>query len=59
MIRVFGYLVWRSAYNRVVRQLSHLRSPRYLAALLIGLAYLWFIIIGQRSGPATGAMPKT
>jgi ABC-2 type transport system permease protein len=59
MIRVFGYLVWRSAYNRVIRQLSHLRSPRYLAALLIGLAYLWFIIMGQRSGPATGTMPKT
>ena len=35
MIGVFGYLTWRSVYNRIVRQLRHLRSPRYLAALLL------------------------
>jgi ABC-2 type transport system permease protein len=57
MIRVFGYLVWHSARNRIVRQLRHLQSPRYLAALLLGLAYLWFMIVGQRSAPATGQMP--
>ncbi len=48
---MFGYLVWRSAYNRVARQLGHLRSPRYLAALLLGLAYLWFMVLAQRPGP--------
>jgi putative ABC exporter len=53
MIRVFGYLAWRSAHNRIARQLRHLKSPRYLAALLLGLAYLWFMIIAQR--PASGA----
>ena len=57
MIRVFGYLVWRSAYNRIRRQLRHLRSPRYLAALLLGTAYIWFMIVGQRSGPAAGELP--
>jgi ABC-2 type transport system permease protein len=57
MIGVFGYLAWRSAYNRVARQLHHLRSPRYLAALLLGSAYLWFIVVGQRPAPAAGAMP--
>lgn len=57
MIRVFGYLAWRSTRNRIVRQLRHLRSPRYLAALLIGVAYLWFMIVGQRPGPAAGEMP--
>ena len=54
MIRMFGYLAWRSAHNRVARQLRHLRSPRYVAALLLGLAYLWFIVIAQRPAPATG-----
>src|SRR4051812_11030088 len=56
MIRVFGYLVWRSGFNRINRQLRHLRSPRYLAALLLGIGYLWFMILGQRSGPAAGEM---
>jgi ABC-2 type transport system permease protein len=59
MIRVFGYLAWRSASNRIARQLGHLRSPRYLAALLLGTAYLWFMIVGQRPTPAAGEMPDT
>lgn len=57
MIRVFGYLAWRSACNRILRQLRHLRSPRYLAALLLGLAYIWFMIVSQRPAPAAGEMP--
>ena len=52
MIRIFGYLVWRSGYNRLVRQLRHLRSPRYVAALLLGAGYLWIILIEQRPSPA-------
>ncbi len=48
MIGVFGYLVWRSAYNRIARQIRHLRSPRYVAALLCGVVYLWFMVIAQR-----------
>jgi len=52
VIRVFGYLVWRSGYNRIVRQLRHLRSPRYVAALLLGAGYLWIILIEQRPSPA-------
>lgn len=53
MIRTFGYLAWRSAHNRIARQVRHLRSPRYVAALLLGLAYLWFVVIAQRPTPAT------
>jgi hypothetical protein len=53
MIRVFGYLAWRSARNRIARQLRHLKRPRYLVALVVGLAYLWFMIVGQR--PASAA----
>ncbi|MGH7535631.1 MAG: putative ABC exporter domain-containing protein, partial [Gemmatimonadales bacterium] len=52
MIGVFGYLVARSARNRVVRQLRHLRSPRYVVALLLGLAYIWVIAVEQRPAPA-------
>ena len=54
MIRIFGYLAWRSAYNRIARQLRHLRSPRYVAALIFGLAYLWFMVVAQRPGTAAG-----
>lgn len=54
MIRVFGYLAWRSAHNRIVRQLRHLRSPRYVLALLFGVAYLWFMIVGQRPARVAG-----
>lgn len=54
MIRVFGYLAWRSAHNRAARQLRHLRSPRYLLALLLGGAYLWFVVMGQRPASVTG-----
>jgi ABC-2 type transport system permease protein len=57
MIKVFGYLVWCSTRNRMARQLRHLRSPRYLAALLLGTAYLWFVILGQRRTPTGGEMP--
>ena len=56
MIRVFGYLVGRSAHNRIARQLTHLRSPRYVAALLLGLVYLWFMVVGQRPAPVTGEL---
>lgn len=52
MIRLFGYLAWRSAHNRVSRQLRHLRSPRYMIALGLGLAYLWFMVVAQRPPPA-------
>ena len=57
MIRAFGYLAWRSTCNRVVRQLRQLRSPRYLAALFLGIAYLWFIVVGQRPASSNGAPP--
>ena len=53
---MFGYLAWRSAHNRVSRQLRHLRSPRYVAALLLGLAYLWFVVIAQRPASAAGEL---
>ncbi|HZI77217.1 MAG TPA: putative ABC exporter domain-containing protein, partial [Gemmatimonadales bacterium] len=57
MIGVFAYLTWRSAQNRLVRQLHHLRSPRYLAALLFGLAYLWIMVLSQRPTPAAAGIP--
>jgi ABC-2 type transport system permease protein len=54
VIRVFGYLVGRSAYNRITRQLRHLRSPRYVAALLFGVVYLWIMVVAQRPRTADG-----
>jgi hypothetical protein len=53
---MFGYLTWRSAHNRVARQLRHLESPRYVAALLLGMAYLWFVVVAQRPAPVSGEL---
>jgi ABC-2 type transport system permease protein len=60
MIGSLGYLAARSTRNRLVRQLRRLRTPRYALALVLGLAYLWYIGISQRpaSGP-TGVSPET
>jgi ABC-2 type transport system permease protein len=57
MIRVFGYLAWRSASNRITRQLRHLRSPRYFVAMVLGAGYLWFMLVGQRTGSVAGDAP--
>jgi ABC-2 type transport system permease protein len=53
MMGALGYLAGRSARNRLLRQLRRLRTPRYAIALLLGLAYLWAVGVGQRpqSGP--------
>ncbi len=56
MIGVFAYLARRTAYNRVSRQIRQLRSPRYLAALVFGLAYLWVVAVEQRPQPAPAAV---
>jgi ABC-2 type transport system permease protein len=44
--RHFLYFAVRSARNRVIRQLRRLRSPRYAIAVLVGLAYFYFIFGG-------------
>ena len=56
MIGVFAYLARRTAYNRVSRQIRQLRSPRYLTALVFGLAYLWIVAVEQRPQPASAAV---
>jgi putative ABC exporter len=56
VIGVFAYLARRTAYNRVSRQIRQLRSPRYLAALVLGLAYLWVVAVEQRPQPAPAAV---
>jgi ABC-2 type transport system permease protein len=56
VIGVFAYLARRTAYNRVSRQIRQLRSPRYLAALVFGLAYLWVVAVEQRPQPAPAAV---
>jgi putative ABC exporter len=56
VIGVFAYLARRTAYNRVSRQIRQLKSPRYLAALVFGLAYLWVVAVEQRPQPAPAAV---
>ena len=49
------YLLNRTARNRIVRQVAHVRNPRYAIALLAGLGYLFVLTRnsgGARAGPA-------
>ena len=46
----FWFLTWRTARNRLLRQLRRLRKPRYLAASLAGAAYLWYFVFRPRDG---------
>jgi ABC-2 type transport system permease protein len=54
----YAYLVLRSIRNRLVRQVVRLRSPRYLLALLLGLAYL-ALIVGQQRASTGLPSPQT
>ena len=57
MIGAFAYLLGRSARNRLARQLGRLRQPRYVVALLLGLSYLWFLVLRQTPRPVqSGAL---
>ena len=40
MIAALWYLIWRTTVNRLTRQLKRVRSPRYAAAMLIGVVFL-------------------
>ena len=50
MSGALGYLAARSTRNRLLRQLRRLRTPRYALALLLGLAYLGYAGVQQRTG---------
>ncbi len=43
VVPVFAYLSWCSLRNRLRRQLGRARKPRYLVALLVGVAYVWLL----------------
>ncbi len=45
MIGTFIYLTFRSFRNRAARRFKRLREPRYVAGLLVGLAYLYFAVL--------------
>jgi ABC-2 type transport system permease protein len=55
MIGVFGYLTLCTFRNRIVRQVTRLRSPRYLIGLLLGGGYIWFFLF--RPGAMGGRPP--
>ena len=40
MIAALWYLIWRTTVNRLARQLARVRTPRYAAAMLIGVVVL-------------------
>jgi hypothetical protein len=50
----FFYLVWSSGRNRFLSSVRRVRSPRYAAALIVGVLYLWgFLFRPTTSGAVT------
>jgi hypothetical protein len=47
LIRIFGFLFWRSLVNRAKRRVARLREPRYLVPSLLGLG--WIVYWGSRA----------
>ena len=55
MIRVLGYLVLHTIKNRLYRQAIKLKNPRYALALILGFAYLWFLLVQPNLSTDRGA----
>jgi ABC-2 type transport system permease protein len=55
----FWYLLRTSAWNRLRRQATRLKDPRYAVAFLLGIGYFWFLFMrpgqGDRPPTVTGA----
>ena len=49
-----AFLLVQSVRNRLRRQLSRVRTPRYAVALLFGLGYLWLVF----APPGAGRAPR-
>src|SRR6185436_8450240 len=54
MLSASLYITVCSTRNRVRLRLRRLREPRYLFGAIVGLAYLYFAVLGPRSGPRRG-----
>ncbi|HZI27443.1 MAG TPA: putative ABC exporter domain-containing protein [Gemmatimonadaceae bacterium] len=57
MIAALWYLIWRTTVNRLTRQLQRVRSPRYAAAMLIGVVFLASMVWQPGSMPERGDDP--
>lgn len=44
-MKAIGFMYARSTRNRLHRQLARVRSPRYLAAMVLGASYLYWALI--------------
>jgi ABC-2 type transport system permease protein len=57
----FLYLTGRSLKNRLRVRLQRLRQPRYLAGLVVGLVYLYWVVVRNQirsSGPAMDGLAR-
>jgi hypothetical protein len=50
-----AYLLWTGLRNRIITRVRRLRNPRYAAALVVGLLYLWWFLIRPTRSGAGGA----
>lgn len=57
MSGALGYLTWISLRNRWRAQLRRLRQPRYLVALVLGVAYIWAFLLRPQPTASGAASP--
>jgi hypothetical protein len=55
MIGTFAYLTFCSFKNRMRRRIRRLREPRYLAGLIVGGLYFYFMVFRPRSDVRRGS----
>lgn len=63
MIATFVWLIVTSARNQLVTQIKRIKNPRYAIAMVLGIAYFYFIYLNpgtranKSSSPFSGAEP--
>lgn len=56
-MEALAWLIRTGARNRLRRRLRRARQPRYLLAMLAGLAYFWLLLWRRQSEAPIGAIP--
>jgi hypothetical protein len=62
VVGALGYLIGRTIWNRIARQIARVRTPRYAIAFVVGGLYLWFFLLRRTGGgpsPSPAAIAST
>ena len=48
-LKAFGYLTWRTQWNRTYTRIRRAKNPRYALSAVIGAVYFWFFLVRNPS----------